>query len=151
MNLFVRISFVVLLLLVNLTVYGQCDVSKIVSNNKSLIDPPYQYDGFLIHDMPFVSAPNAPKVIHSEFIAFEKQVYKVIFCSSGFEEEVKISIYNKKNPKIVVAEQIINSGTQRWIFEPLQSGVYDIVYTPASSDYPIEHKGCIIMLIGFKK
>jgi hypothetical protein len=127
---------------------AQCDVAKIVGAHKELIAP-YRYDGFLIHDMPFVITQ--PKEIHSEFIAFEKQIYKVIFCASGFQEDVHISIYNKKKPSELVAEQTLNGNLTRWTFEPLEAGIYDIVYKPASSDIPVDHKGCIIMLIGFKK
>ena len=150
MNHFKRISFI-LLMLVYHTCFGQCDVAKIVSSNKSTISNPYRYDGFLIHDMPFVTGDKSPKEIHSEFIAFEKQTYKVVFCAAGFDEDVHITIYNKKRPKVIVAEQTVNTSLTRWIFEPLKPGVYNIVYTPASSNFNVDHNGCIIMLIGFKK
>lgn len=148
MNTIKRISFIILLLFCNVA-YSQCDVAKIVGENKVIISSPYRYDGFLIHEMPFVT--ESPKEIHSEFIAFEKQTYKVVFCASGFDEDVRIRIYNKKKPNVLVAEQTLNSKSARWIFEPLKSGVYDIVYAPTSSGFNVEHKGCIIMLIGFKK
>lgn len=144
-----RISFIILLQLASSLVFAQCDVAKIVGANKALIDAPYRYDGFLIHDMPFVTG--TPKEIHSEFIAFDKQTYKVIFCGAAFEEDVVIRIYNKKKPGKLIAEQTLNGKLTQWIFEPLKSGIYDIVYLPASSNINIEHKGCIIMLIGFKK
>lgn len=144
-----RILFVILLQLLQNLGIAQCDIAKIVGANKTLIAAPYRYDGFLIHDMPFVTGQ--PKEIHSEFIAFEKQTYKVIFCAAGFDEDVSISIYNKKKPDQLVAEQILNGNLTQWTFEPLKSGIYDIVYKPSASTLDIEHKGCIIMLIGFKK
>lgn len=150
MNIIRRISFILSLFSCSL-VSGQCDVVKVVAANKAIIDVPYRYDGFLIHDMPFVTGDKSPKEIHSEFIAFEKQTYKVVFCAAGFDEDVHIRIYNKKKPKVVVAEQTVNGNSTRWVFEPLKSGIYDIVYTPATSSFNIEHSGCIIMLIGFKK
>jgi hypothetical protein len=149
MYILLRFSFILLLQLFLNSAFAQCDVAKIVGANTPLISSPYRYDGFLIHDMPF--APGRSKEIHSEFIAFEKQTYKVIFCGAGFEEDVHISIYNKKKPNVLVAEQTLNGSLTQWIFEPLKSGVYDIVYKPASSSIDAEHKGCIIMLIGFKK
>jgi hypothetical protein len=152
MNKSERFSLLICILICG-AVFGQCDVSKIVSLNKGIISNPYQYDGFLIQDIPFVASGTIPKEIHSEFIAFKKQTYKVVFCAAGFDEDenVHITIYNKKKPTKVVAEQTINSKLTRWIFEPLKPGIYDIVYTPDSSSFGIEHKGCIIMLIGFKK
>lgn len=144
-----RISFIILIQLASSLIFAQCDVAKIVGINKGLIDAPYRYDGFLIHDIPFVTG--IPKEIHSEFIAFDKQTYKIIFCAAGFEEEVHIRIYNKKKPDKLIAEQTLNGNLTQWIFEPLKSGIYDIVYQPAASNINIEHKGCIIMLIGFKK
>jgi hypothetical protein len=151
MNTIKRISFIILLQFIYQIALGQCDVAKIVSVNRTIIGSPYQYDGFLIHEMPFVENSKGPKEIHSEFIAFKKQVYKVVFCASGFDEDVIISIYNKKKPTVKIAEQTVNTKLTRWVFEPLNPGVYDIVYKPATSTINIEHKGCIVMLIGFKK
>lgn len=149
MNNIKRISFVISLLFIYQRGFSQCDVVKIVGANKVIISSPYQYDGFSIQEMPFVTT--GPKEIHSEFIAFKKQTYKVAFCAAGFDEDVIISIYNKKKPNVKIAEQIVNAKLTRWVFEPLKPGVYDIVYRPAASSFDIEHKGCIIMLIGFKK
>lgn len=144
-----RVSFVILLQFIYQAGFSQCDVAKIVGTNKAVISAPYQYDGFSIQEMPFVT--KGPKEIHSEFIAFKKQTYKVAFCAAGFDEDVIVTIYNKKHPDVKVAEQTLNTKLTRWVFEPLKPGVYDIVYHPAASSFGVEHKGCIIMLIGFKK
>jgi hypothetical protein len=151
MNFTKRISFIILLQFIHQLGIGQCDVAKIVGINKAVINTPYQYDGFLIQEIPFVENSKNPKEIHSEFIAFKKQTYKVAFCAAGFDEDVIITIYNKKQPNLKVAEQTVNAKLTRWIFEPLKPGVYDIVYKPAGSGLDLEHKGCIILLIGFKK
>jgi hypothetical protein len=149
MNTIQRISFIILLQFICRVAVAQCDVAKIVGVNKVIISSPYRYDGFSIQEMPFVTT--GPKEIHSEFIAFNKQTYKVAFCAAGFDEDVIITIYNKKKPTVKVAEQTVNAKLTRWVFEPLKPGVYDIVYRPAASSFDVEHKGCIIMLIGFKK
>ncbi len=151
MNTTKRISFIILLQFIFQLGFSQCDVAKIVGANKAIISSPYQYDGFLIHEMPFVENSKGAKEIHSEFIAFKKQTYKVAFCASGFDEDVIITIYDKKKPTVKVAEQTVNGKSIRWVFEPLKPGIYDIVYKPAVSGVGIEHKGCIVMLIGFKK
>lgn len=144
-----RISFIILIQLLCTMALAQCDVAKIVGANKTLIDTPYRYDGFTIQNISFMTTE--ARDIHSEFIAFNKQTYKVIFCAAGFEEDVVLRIYNKKKPDKLVAEQTLNGKLTQWIFEPLKPGIYDIVYQAATSNINIEHKGCIIMLIGFKK
>ena len=151
MNIRKCISFIIVFNLFCFVGVAQCDVAKIVGANKVVIDPPYRYDGFSIKEIPFVGPSSAPKEIHSEFIAFDKQTYKIVFCAAGFAEDVTISIYNKKKPTEKVAEQIVNASNMRWVFEPLKPGIYDIVYKPASSNTDMEFKGCIIMLMGFKK
>jgi|SRR3954465_13747108 hypothetical protein len=151
MNISKRVSFIAVLQLFCYLGIAQCDVAKIVGLNKANITSPYRYDGFSIQDIPFVPHPKTTKEIHSEFIAFSKQTYKVVFCAAGFTEDVVISIYNKKRPDVKVAEQTVNASSTNWVFEPLKPGIYDIVFKPASSSSDIEHKGCIIMLIGFKK
>lgn len=151
MNILKYISFIFMLNLFCLVGFAQCDVAKIVGANKVVIDAPYRYDGFSINEIPFLPHSQVSKEIHAEFIAFKKQTYKVAFCASGFPEDVTIRVYNKKRPNEKVAEQTLNASNLRWVFEPLKPGIYDIVYTPSPSSTDTEHKGCVIMLIGFKK
>ncbi len=132
--------------------YSQCDVAQIVSANKSTItSSTYQYDGFLIHEVSFIKDDKHNKQSHSEFIAFKKEVYKLAFCTSGFEDSVKVTIYKKNNPQEILAEQVLNASVKQWVFEPLKPGIYTIVYSPSNSPVNAEQKGCIVMLIGFKK
>ncbi len=145
-------SLILLLQFIGAIGFAQCDVAQIVATNKTVIvSSPYQYDGFLIHDVSFVENDKNNKQTHAEFIAFKKQLYKLVFCTSGFEEDVKITIYKKNKPKEILAEQVMNASVKQWLFEPLKPGVYDIVYTPTSSNFHTQQKGCIVMLIGFKK
>ena len=151
MNIPKRISFIIFFKLFCFFGIAQCDVAKIVGANRIVIAPPYRYDGFSIEKIPFVNSSPASKEVHSEFIAFKKQTYKVVFCAADFTEDVVISIYNKKRPTEKVAEQTLNASNMRWVFEPLKPGIYDIVYKASLSRTNAEHTGCIIMLIGFKK
>lgn len=91
------------------------------------------------------------KNISIEFVAFKNQKYKLIFCSSPFEEPVKISIYDKEIPNVKVAEKIIDANNTIWIFEPAKPATYSIVYEIPPSNTDIEHKACMVMLIGFKE
>ncbi|CAN5501605.1 hypothetical protein BH10BAC1_BH10BAC1_07970 [soil metagenome] len=128
------------------SLFSQYKISQIVDVNKIKIPPPYKYDGFLMNEFSFELIN---KEIPIEFIAFKNQKYKLIFCSSNFEEPVMISIYDKANPKVKVAEQIIDAATGSWTFEPTKPGTYSIVYEIPSSNTDIEHKACLVMLIGF--
>ena len=84
-----------------------------------------------------------------EFVAFQNQKYKLIFCSSKFEESVLISIYNKATPDIK-EEKAINATSSSWTFEPKDPGTYSIIYEIPPSNTDVAHKACILMLIGFK-
>ncbi len=90
------------------------------------------------------------KNIPIEFVAFKKQKYKLIFCTSTYEEYVLIRIYDKANPKVVVAEQKMDSETPTWTYEPITDATYTIVYEVPPSNTDVDHKACIVMLIGFK-
>ena len=82
--------------------FAQYKISQIIDQNKIKIPPPYKYDGFLMNEFKF---DQINKDLHNEFVAFKNQKYKLLFCSSGFEETVTITIYDKKNPSVKVAEK----------------------------------------------
>lgn len=90
------------------------------------------------------------KNIPIEFVAFKNQKYKLIFCTSDYEEQVIISIYDKANPKVKLAEKVMDANNKTWTYEPLVSGTYSIVYEIPPSNTEADHKACIVMLIGFK-
>lgn len=137
------------LLLVGLSspIFSQYKISKIIEDNKVQIPKPYKYDGFLMNEFSF---DQINKNIPIEFVAFKKQKYKLIFCSSTFEESVKICIYDKSNPKVKVAEKIIDSANTTWTYEPVTDATYTIVYEIPPSNTEVDHKACMVMLIGFK-
>ena len=60
---------------------------------KEKIQSPYVYDGYWMKDFIF---DHNTKKIKGHFVAFEDEEYQIAFCSSGFEEKVKISIYYRK-------------------------------------------------------
>ena len=129
------------------TAFSQYKISQIIDENKVQIPKPYKYDGFLMNEFSF---DQINKNIPIEFVAFKKQKYKLIFCASKFEETVKISIYDKENPKVKVAEKIMDFTNTTWTFEPPKASTYTIVYEIPPSNTEVDHKACMVMMIGFK-
>jgi hypothetical protein len=127
--------------------FSQYKISDIVAENKVKIEKPYKYDGFLMNEFT-IGLIN--QNITLEFVAFKGQKYKLIFCSSSFEEEVMVSIYDKSAPNVKVAEKVISDKNRDWTFEPAKAGSYSIVYEVPPSNTDVEHKACMVMLIGFR-
>ena len=143
-------NFLLLLLLffcISINCFSQYKISQIIEENKVGISKPFKYDGFLMNEFSFGLIN---KNIPIEFIAFKNQKYKLIFCSSSFEEEVTISIYDKVNPNVKLAEKKIDATTKTWTYEPTIATTYSIVYEIPPSNTDVEHKACMVMLIGFK-
>lgn len=129
---------------------AQCKAKELVKKCKPDLKP-YNYDGYTENQFTF---SDKPQVVDVEFTAFAGQHYRLVFCSSGFQEEVKVNIYdkNKRNPnrqKVYDNKQGIDN--LFWMFEPPKTGTYFIEYeipaVPASSKGKI---GCLVLLIGFK-
>lgn len=127
-------------------VSAQYKISQLIDENKVQILPPYKYDGFVMKEFAFELIN---KDINIEFVAFKNQKYQLLFCASTFEEEVKITIYNKNNPTEKIGEKIIGGTTKNWTLELEKSGTYSVVYEIPPSNTDVEHKACIVMLIGF--
>ncbi|MFL5762916.1 MAG: hypothetical protein ACJ77K_03170 [Bacteroidia bacterium] len=136
-----------LFLLLTLCSFPQYKISDIIDENKVKIEKPYKYDGFLMKEFN-IGLINLS--IPLEFVAFKGQKYKLIFCSSTFEEEVLVSIYDKSAPNVKLAEKTINKDNREWLYEPPKEGAYSIVYEVPPSNTDVEHKACMVMLIGFR-
>ncbi len=126
--------------------YAQYKISQIIEENKDHIAEPYAYDGFLMNEFTF---DMINKDVHNEFVAFKKQKYNLVFCTSGFEEEVKISIYDKNEPSVKVVEKTMNADNKSWTWATDKAATYSVVYEVPPSNSDIEHKACIVMLISF--
>lgn len=129
------------------SVFSQYKISQIIDDNKVNIPKPYKYDGFLMNEFT-IDLIN--KDIKLDFVAFKGQKYKLIFCSSTFEEPVIISVYDKANLNVKVAEQTIDSKSPTYTLDLEKPGTYSIVYEIPPSNTEVEHKACMVMLIGFK-
>lgn len=133
-------------------IYSQCKVKQITKSCKPNIDKPYKYDSYAVNEFTF---DKKDKNIEVQFTAFQGQKYKIVFCSSGFQEAVKMNIYDKSN-RVKKGRNQIYDGSQKgldsdfWSFEPPKSGNYYINYAiPPSLDTTTVKKGCIVMLIGY--
>jgi hypothetical protein len=136
-----------LLTAISFACFSQYKISEIVAENKVKIAKPYKYDGFLMNEFSF---DLVNKDLTLEFVAFKGQKYELIFCSSSFEEEVLVSIYDKSAPNVKVAEKLISDKNRDWTFEPAKEGAYKIVYEIPPSNTDVEHNACMVMLIGFR-
>lgn len=142
---------VVLMLSLGYQSYAQCKAKQIVKECKGSIAP-YQYDSYALNEINF--DPKKPQTIEVEFTAFAGQQYKLVFCTSGFEEAVVLSIYDKSQ-RSKKRNKLYDGGTgkdKKWSFEPKKAGTYFIDYEiPAAINAQAKKTGCIVMLIGYNE
>ncbi len=129
---------------------AQCSAKAIMKACKPNVVAPYKYDSYVISELKF---DKKPKLVEVTFTAFEGQKYKLVFCSSGFEEEVKLDIYNKskatKNGRKKLYDNSQGIDNNFWTFEPPKSGNYFIDYTiPPSKDGTVK-TGCVVLLVSY--
>jgi hypothetical protein len=131
--------------------FSQCKAKQIMKACKPNIKAPFKYDSYAISDFTF---GDKEKKVEVQFTAFQGVKYKIVFCTSGFEEPLQLNIWDKSNKvknnrhKVYDNEQGIDNNF--WSFEPVKSGNYFIEYTvPVSSTPGMAKQGCVIMLISF--
>ena len=133
------------------SMFGQdCKAKQISKSCKANIEKPYKYDSYAISEFVFDAKP---KVVEVQFTAFQGQKYKVIFCSSGFDEGLSMNIYDKSNRVKKGRKKIFDNSNEIdnnfWSFVPPKSGNYFIDYDVAPTKDGSTKKGCVIMLIGY--
>lgn len=151
-NIFFKILIVIgAFICIGHSSFSQCKAKQIMKACKPNIKAPFKYDSYAISDFTF---GDKEKKIEVQFTAFQGVKYKIVFCSSGFEEPLKLDIWDKSNRikknrnKIYDNNQGIDNNF--WSFEPSKSGNYFIEYTvPVSSTPGMVKQGCVIMLISF--
>ncbi len=138
------------LLIANHNFFAQCKPKAIVKGCKSNITKPYKYNGYAISEFTF---NDKTQKIEVQFTAFQGQKYRIVFCSSGFEENVTLNIFDKsvrvKNGRNKLYDNSQGIDNNFWVFEPPKSGNYYIEYeVPPSTNGQVK-KGCVVMLIGY--
>lgn len=137
-------------LIANHNILGQCKSKQIVKGCKSNITKPYKYNSYAISEFEF---NDKTQQIEVQFTAFQGQKYRIVFCSSGFEEEVKLNIFDKskrvKTGRTKLYDNAQGIDNNFWVFEPPKSGNYYIEYDVPKSTNGQVKKGCVVMLIGY--
>jgi len=149
-NLVIAISTLLLTAVSGNTILAQCKAKQIVKENKPTIAP-FQYDSYALNEIIF--DPSKPQVIEVEFTAFAGQQYKLVFSTSGFEEDMKLNIYdkNKRAKKRNLIYDSSNGIEKHWTFQPTKAGTYYIDYEIPVSLTGQKKTGCVVMLIGYKE
>lgn len=129
---------------------AQCKAKQVVKECKPSIAP-YQYDSYALNEI--TADPAKPQIIEVEFTAFAGQQYKLVFCTSGVEEDLKLNIYdkNQRSKKRNKIYDSANGADKRWTFEPTKAGTYFIDYEIPKSATGKKKTGCAVMLIGYKE
>jgi len=127
-----------------------CKAKQIASGCKANIKKPFRYDSYAVNEFTFDAKQHEVEV---QFTAFQGQKYKVVFCSSGFDEAITMNIFDKsnkiKNNRHKLFDNSAGIDSDFWSFEPAKSGNYFIEYEiPKAKDGKV-HKGCIVMLVGY--
>jgi hypothetical protein len=138
------------LLCTNHYIFGQCKAKNIMKSCKPNVPKPYKYDSYVVTEFTFDDKEKKQEVM---FTAFAGMKYRLIFCSSGFEEPVRMDIWDKSNRvkkgrnKVYDSSQGVDNNF--WSFQPPKAGNYYIEYTvPKSSNGQVK-KGCVVLLIGY--
>ena len=127
-----------------------CKAKQIAAGCKANIKKPFKYDSFALNEFTF---DDKTKEVEVQFTAFAGQKYKIVFCSSGFDEQLTMNIYDKSNKIKNNRHQIFDNSqgidSDFWSFEPPKTGNYFIEYSvPPSKDGKVK-KGCVVMLVGY--
>ncbi len=148
--LYKTIFVLVALLCFNFTSFSQCKAKQISKNCRENIKKPFKYDSYAVNEFTF---DTKAKEVEVQFTAFQGQKYKIVFCSSGFDENLTMNVFDKSKRiktnrhKLYDSSQGIDSDF--WTFEPPKSGNYFIVYNvPPSLDGKTK-TGCVVMLISY--
>jgi hypothetical protein len=139
-----------LILTFNVDLFGQCKAKQIANSCKDNMRKPFKYDSYALNEFTF---DDKEKQVEVQFTAFQGQKYKIVFCSSGFDEPVVMNVYDKSmkihNNRHKLYDNTNGIDSNFWTFEPTKSGNYFILYEiPKSIDGAVK-KGCVVMLIGY--
>ena len=152
-----RLFFVLIVLMVSISGLAPskgfaqqvCSAKHILKLTNQFVRPPFIYDS---HSANEFVMDDIEKQFEIQFTAFRGQKYKILFTTSGFEEDIQLNIYDKKpnaknrNTILKSSEKIENS---YWLFEPEKPGKYYIEYKIPKSNSGESKKGCILMLTSY--
>ena len=138
-----------LVLCINYGSFAQVKVKSVIQNCQTYIKNPYKYNGYWMSEFTF---DQKSKKIEGHFVAFEGEKYHIVFCSSGFEELIKICVYDKSSRIEKDRTKLYDSSQSKeknyWSFEPKESGDYFIEYSIPPSNNGLLKKSCVVLIIG---
>jgi hypothetical protein len=130
--------------------HAQLSVKQVAKECKGHMKP-FFYDGSVISD---IIITDQAQLVEVEFTGLSETQYKLVICTSGFEEKFSINIYDRNQYAYnrTKIEGLTQSEDKKvWIFEPPKPGLYYINYSIGASVNGKEKEAFIIMLIGFKE
>jgi len=129
---------------------AQCDAQQVARISKKNVEKPYLYSN---SDYKQITMdPNNEKIINLEFVAFKDVKYKLIICSSSFDQKIGVTVFSKDKTgkeKDKVYDNAQNTDNNIWTFEPTKQGKYTIRYTIPKSSTGEEKDACMIMIVAF--
>lgn len=133
------------------TIHAQHKVKKIVSRYMPNLEG-YTYDSFAYNEIDFDTAQT--KTIEVAFTALAKKKYKIVFGTSGFEQDLQLNIYDKdqrfkKRKKLYDNNEGIDNNY--WSFEPNKPGTYYIDYQIPPTKNGSKKDEYVVMLIGISE
>ncbi len=127
-----------------------CKTSQISKSISQFVTPPYKYDNHTVNEFVF---DNKEKKFEVQFTAFKGLKYKILFSTSGYEEDIAINIYdqnaNSKKERKNLMDNTQKMENSYWIFETDKSGSYFIEYNIPKSLSDTQKNGCILMVVAF--
>jgi hypothetical protein len=131
------------------SLFSQCNPHKIAHKYKANLGD-YKYDSFAYNPIQFTDKPQTIEVV---FSAYSGMIYKLVFGTSFFDENVTVNIYDKsmrvKNRKKLYDN---DKGIDNLFWEmPIsKSGTYYIDYEVPPKGNFTSSDGCLVVIIGYK-
>ncbi len=128
----------------------ECNQKELKNKCKALLEP-FKYDNAKVTRIVY-KPKKQQKELEVDLFIGEK--YKIVFCTSGMNKKIPITIYNKskdanKREALFTNKDIPESQTE-FAFEPKRSSKIYVDYDiPATAGDSIAG-GCIAFMLGFK-
>lgn len=129
--------------------YSQCNPNRIAHKYKGNLVG-YTYDSSAYNPVQFTDKPQTIEVV---FSAYAGNLYKLVFGTSFFDENVTVNIYDK-SMRYKTRKKLYdnNSGIDNMFWELTISkpGTYYIDYSIPPKGNSTSSDGCLVVLIGYK-
>lgn len=147
-----KLLFILLLVCVPFAggkLYSQCNPNKIARKYKGNLTG-YIYDSSAYNPINFTDKPQNIEVV---FSAYAGNIYKLVFGTSMFDENVTVNIYDKssrvKNRKKLF-DNTSGIDNMFWELPITKPGTYYIDYSIPPKGTSASSDGCVVILIGYQ-